>query len=74
MAIEDRHIEDLKERFENLTKELELVKQSSSQGISYVPPEKSNKGNLDDIVNNVENRKDKKGKKKEDCHCNCFIY
>jgi hypothetical protein len=64
---------DLKERLDNLNKELEIVKQSQNQGATYKQPVKEVK-NLEEIVADVENRPNKKGKKKESCQCACHIY
>ena len=74
--MEVRHIDDLKERLENLSKELELVKQSQAQEITYKNDntKDTKKKDLEEIVADVDKRDNKKGNKKKAGNCNCGIY
>jgi hypothetical protein len=51
------------------------LKESEDHGKKYkVSSNAKNKGSLETIVNNLDERKGKGGKKKEDCKCGCIVY
>ena len=67
---ENDEVENLKERLDNLKNELETVKKSQNQKISYKAPEKKE---LNQILDSLDKRKNKKDKS-EGCSCRCLIY